>query len=159
MINNVNKNFFSKNNRIRLCTIALTGVMVASPFIVRGMVDYAINDLNQRNEIAVAQEQEKEGSRITIEYEGEFNVDNGAIIIVNKDEINKDGKTEIIAAITPNADDPHVDLPAGTYIISNYNDSYEIELDGETDYDFTVNYQTGEITNNNEKEIREPRTK
>ena len=39
MINNFNKDFFNKNNRLKLCSIALTGLMVASPFIVRGMVD------------------------------------------------------------------------------------------------------------------------
>ena len=45
MINNFDKDFFSKNNRIKLCSIALTGLMIASPFMVKGMVNKAIDDL------------------------------------------------------------------------------------------------------------------
>ena len=163
MLNNFDKDFFSKNNRIKLCSIVLTGMMVASPFIVKGMVNKAIDDLEHHNETTIVQEQniqdEEEKSRIYVEYEGDFNLENGAIIIVNKDDINNDGKTEIVASITPNADEPYVDLPSGTYIISNYNDSYEIQLDGENDYSLTVDYQTGTITNNNEQEKSQSHTK
>ena len=40
MINNFNKNFFNKNKAgLRICIIALTGMMVASPFMVKGIVN------------------------------------------------------------------------------------------------------------------------
>ena len=92
---------------------------------------------------------EEELSRITVVYEGEYNKENGVIIIYEKDDPDNNGKTDIIAIITPNADDPYVELPAGNYIIANYNCNYEIELDGKTDYVFTVNLQDGTITRTN----------
>ena len=85
MINNFNKDFFNKNNRIKLCTIALTGLMVASPFMVKSMVNTAIDNLDHHNEPIVVQEDrtiEEDTSRITIEYEGEYNKENGVIVII-----------------------------------------------------------------------------
>lgn len=161
MISNFNKDFFGKNTGIKLCTIALTGIMVASPFIVKGTVDYAINDLKNHNEPAVVQEQvqEEDKSRIYFEYEGEFNLENGAIAIYENKDRKPGEVVEMVASMAPSAEENFVDLPAGSYVIANYNDKYEIELDGESEYSFTVNYQSGEITNNNEQNIQEPRSK
>ena len=75
MINNFNKDFFNKNNRIKLCTIALTGLMVASPFMVNGMVNKVIDNLDDHNVPTMVQEDrtiEEDTSRINIEYEGEY---------------------------------------------------------------------------------------
>lgn len=154
MINNFDNDFFNKNNRIKLCSIVLTGIMVASPFIVKGMVNKAIDDLDHHNEPAIVQEDsiiEEDTSRITIEYEGEYNKENGVIVIIEDKERESDEEVEIISIITPNADDPHCELPAGNYIIENYTNACEIEIDGQTDYTFTVNYQDGTIKSNNEQ--------
>lgn len=154
MINNFNKDFFNKNNRLKLCSIALTGLMVVSPFIVRGMVDTAIDNLDHHNEPIVVQEDnaiEEDTSRITIEYEGEYNKENGVIVIIENKERGPDDEIEVIAIITPNADDPHCELPAGNYIIENYTNACEIELDGQTDYTFKVNYQDGTIKSTDEQ--------
>ena len=78
--------------------------------------------------------------------------------IENKERGPED-EIEVISIITPNADDPHCELPAGNYIIENYTNACEIELDGQTDYTFTVNYQDGSITNSNEKENTPSRTR
>ncbi len=154
MINNFDNDFFNKNNRIKLCSIVLTGIMVASPFIVKGMVNKAIDDLDHHNEPAIVQEDsiiEEDTSRITIEYEGEYNKENGVIVIIEDKERKSDEEIEIVSIITPNADDPHCELPAGNYIIENYTNACEIEIDGQTDYTFTVNYQDGTIKSTNEQ--------
>ena len=154
MINNFDNDFFNKNNRIKLCSIVLTGIMVASPFIVKGMVNKAIDDLDHHNETTIVQEDsiiEEDTSRITIEYEGEYNKENGVIVIIEDKERESDEEIEIISIITPNADDPHCELPAGNYIIENYTNACEIEIDGQTDYTFTVNYQDGTIKSTNEQ--------
>ena len=155
MINNFNKDFFNKNKAgLRLCTIALTGMMVASPFIVNGIVDKAIDDMNQRNKsVAVQEEVEEETSRIFIEFEGEYNEDNSMVIIYGKDDPDGNGKTDILGIVTDSADDPYVDLPAGDYVVSGTNDSYEIVIDGESDYSLTVDYETGEITDKTDYSI------
>ena len=144
MINNFNKNFFNKNKAgLRICIIALTGMMVASPFMVKGIVNKAIDDKNHHNESTAVQE---EKSRIFIEFEGEYNDDNSMVIIYGKDDPDGNGKTDILGIVTDSADDPYVDLPAGDYVVSGTNDSYEIVIDGESDYSLTVDYETGEIT-------------
>ena len=144
MINNFNKNFFNKNKAgLRICIIALTGMMVASPFMVKGIVNKAIDDKNHHNESKAVQE---EKSRIFIEFEGEYNDDNSMVIIYGKDDPDGNGKTDILGIVTDSADDPYVDLPAGEYVVSGTNDSYEILIDGESDYSLTVDYETGEIT-------------
>ena len=144
MINNFNKNFFNKNKAgLRICIIALTGMMVASPFMVKGIVNKAIDDKNHHNESTAVQE---EKSRIFIEFEGEYNDDNSMVIIYGKDDPDGNGKTDILGIVTDSADDPYVDLPAGEYVVSGTNDSYEIVIDGESDYSLTVDYETGEIT-------------
>ena len=163
MINNFDNDFFNKNNRIKLCSIVLTGIMVASPFIVEGMANKAIDDLDHHNEPVIVQEDntiEEDTSRITIEYEGDYNRENSTIIIADYYDVHdNDGKQEIIGIITPNADEPSVELPAGRYIVANHSTSYDIELDGETDYTLTVNYQDGSITNSYEKENTPSRTR
>ena len=154
MINNFNKDFFNKNNRIKLCTIALTGLMVASPYIVNGMVNKVIDDLDDHNVPTMVQEEgiiEEDTSRINIEYEGEYNKENGVIVIIENKERGPEDEIEVISIITPNADDPHCELPAGNYIIENYTNACEIELDGQTDYTFTVNYQDGTIKSTDEQ--------
>ena len=142
MINHYNKDFFNKAV-LRICIIALTGMMVASPFMVKGIVNKAIDDNNHHNESATVQE---EKSRIFIEFEGEYNADNSMVIIYGKDDPDGNGKTDILGIVTDSADDPYVDLPAGEYVVSGTNDSYEILIDGESDYSLAVDYETGEIT-------------
>ena len=161
MIKNFNRDFFSKSNKIKLCTIALTGILVASPFMAKGLANQVNEPLKKKNEPTIIEElpQEENTSRISIQYEGTYNIENGVIIIFEKDDPDHNHKTDIIASISPDADDPYVDLTPGTYIIANYNDKYEIELTGEKDYSFTVNYQDGSIINNNEQEIKESHTK
>ena len=83
---------------------------------------------------------------IFIEFEGEYNDDNSMVIIYGKDDPDGNGKTDILGIVTDSADDPYVDLPEGDYVVSGTNDSYEIVIDGESDYSFTVDYETGEIT-------------
>ena len=152
MINNFNKDFFNKNKAgLRLCTIALTGMMVASPFIVNGIVNKTIDDMNQRNKsVAVQEEVEEETSRIFIEFEGEYNEDNSMVIIYGKDDPDGNGKTDILGIVTDSADDPYVDLPAGDYIVSGKHDSHELIIDGENDYSLSIDYETGEITDKTE---------
>ena len=151
MINNFNKNFFNKNKAgLRICIIALTGMMVASPFMVKGIVNKAIDDKNHHNESTAVQE---EKSRIFIEFEGEYNDDNSMVIIYGKDDPDGNGKTDILGIVTDSADDPYVDLPAGDYVVSGTNDSYEIVIDGESDYSLTVDYETGEITDKTDYSI------
>ena len=151
MINNFNKNFFNKNKAgLRICIIALTGMMVASPFMVKGIVNKAIDDKNHHNESTAVQE---EKSRIFIEFEGEYNADNSMVIIYGKDDPDGNGKTDILGIVTDSADDPYVDLPAGEYVVSGTNDSYEIVIDGESDYSLTVDYETGEITDKTDYSI------
>ena len=158
MINNINTGFFSKNNGFKLCTIALTGMMIASPFMANSLTNRAKNGIEHSNEPEIERLQEESTSRITIEYEGKYNKENGVIIMYEKNDPDHNEKTDIIACITPNAapDDRFVDLPPGTYIIANYNDEYEIELDGETDYSFLVNYQDGSITLQSEQPTKSP---
>ena len=153
MINNFNKDFFNKNNRIKLCTIALTGLMVASPFMVKSMVNTAIDNFVTFLKIMAQEDRtiEEDTSRITIEYEGEYNKENGVIVIIENKERGPEDEIEVISIITPNADDPHCELPAGNYIIENYTNACEIELDGQTDYTFTVNYQDGTIKSTDEQ--------
>ena len=98
---------------------------------------------NHQNESTAVQE---EKSRIFIEFEGEYNDDNSMVIIYGKDDPDGNGKTDILGIVTDSADDPYVDLPEGDYVVSGTNDSYEIVIDGESDYSFTVDYETGEIT-------------
>ena len=117
--------------------------MVASPFMVKGIVNKAIDDKNHHNESTAVQE---EKSRILIEFEGEFDDDNSMVIIYGKDDPDGNGKTDILGIVTDSADGPYVDLPAGEYVVSGTNDSYEILIDGESDYSLTVDYETGEIT-------------
>ena len=101
----------------------------------------------RNDEKNVEEQTEKELSRITVVFEGEFNPENDMIIIIDKaDAHDGDGKVTIIGIVTAGADEPYVDFPAGTYIISNENCSYEIELDGKTDYAITVSYEDGTIT-------------
>ena len=149
MINHYNKDFFNKAV-LRICIIALTGMMVASPFMVKGIVNKAIDDNNHHNESATVQE---EKSRIFIEFEGEYNADNSMVIIYGKDDPDGNGKTDILGIVTDSADDPYVDLPAGEYVVSGTNDSYEIVIDGESDYSLTVDYETGEITDKTDYSI------
>ncbi len=152
MINNFDKDFFNKNTRIKLCSLGLTALMIASPFIVKGMVDKAIDDLEHHNEVSVTEDQEtEEKSKISINYEGEFNYENGVIIIYKNEERMPNEDVELLGIITPNADEPSCELTAGDYIIANDSGSYEIELDGLSDYNYTVNYQDGTITNTNEQ--------
>jgi len=111
--------------------------------MVKGIVNKAIDDKNHHNESTAVQE---EKSRIFIEFEGEYNDDNSMVIIYGKDDPDGNGKTDILGIVTDSADDPYVDLPAGDYVVSGTNDSYEIVIDGESDYSLTVDYETGEIT-------------
>lgn len=161
MINNFNKDFFSKNNKIKLGSILLVGAMVAAPFMAKGIVDKHIdNQANHNNEIVMEQQLEQENkSRIDIDYEGEYSRENSVIIIYENKERKAGEPVEALGIITPNSDDPHCELPAGSYTVANYTDTYDIELDGETDYTLTVNYQDGSITNSNEKENTPSRTR
>ena len=151
MINNYNKDFFNKKKAgLIVCTIAITGMVVASPFILKGIANKTIDDINHHNESTAVQE---EKSRIFIEFEGEYNDDNSMVIIYGKDDPDGNGKTDILGIVTDSADDPYVDLPAGEYVVSGTNDSYEIVIDGESEYSFTVDYETGEITDKTDYSI------
>ena len=161
MINNIDKNFFSKNNKVKLYSILLAGAMVATPFMAKGIVDKHIdNQANHNNEIVTEQQLEQEKkSRIDIDYEGEYSRENSVIIIYENKERKAGEPVEALGIITPNSDDPHCELPAGSYTVANYTDTYDIELDGETDYTLIVNYQDGSIINSNEKENKPSRTR
>ena len=161
MINNIDKNFFSKNYKVKLYSILLAGAMVATPFMAKGIVDKHIdNQANHNNEIVTEQQLEQEKkSRIDIDYEGEYSRQNSVIIIYENKERKAGEGIEALSIITPNSVDPHCELPAGSYTVANYTDTYDIELDGETDYTLIVNYQDGSIINSNEKENKPSRTR
>ena len=118
--------------------------------MVKGIVNKAIDDKNHHNESTAVQE---EKSRIFIEFGGEYNADNSMVIIYGKADPDGNGKTDILGIVTDSADDPYVDLPAGDYVVSGTNDSYEIVIDGESDYSLTVDYETGEITDKTDYSI------
>jgi hypothetical protein len=103
----------------------------------------------------VTSEETEEESYITFEYEGDYNRENGVIVIVDFYEAQKPytglgSEFEVLSIITPNADVPSTHLPAGTYTIQNYNYAINKEIDGISDYTFKVDYQSGSIT-----EVRE----
>ena len=108
----------------------------------------ALCSCEKRDDKNNAEEQTKEElSRINVVFEGEYNPDNDMIIIIDKaDKVDGDGKVTIIGIVTSGADEPYVEFPAGTYIISTNNCSYEIELDGKTDNVITVSFKDGTIT-------------
>ena len=133
---------------LRVCSLLLALLVLASPFIVRGMVSYAVKDVTSRNSQAAAQAQadEDNNSRLTIEFEGECDEGDGVITIYKKGNPDDNGDTETVATITPEDNQKYIDLPAGDYVVESSTSTYEIELDGETDCNLTVNCQDGTIT-------------
>ena len=131
----------------RWCIVFALAVFVCGAFCSCGKSD-TIEDTSEETE---------EESKISFKYEGEYNRENGVIVIVDYYDVlkaykNPDSEIEVLSIVTPNADDPSTSFPAGRYIIENYNYSVIKEIDGVTDYTFKVNYQDGSIT-----EVRETR--
>ena len=136
----------------RWCIVFALAVFVCGAFCSCGKSD-AAEEPSEGTTEDPAEETEKE-SKISFEYEGEYNDENDVIIIYDYYDTlgGPDSSIRLLGIVTPNADDPSVHFPAGRYCIANMADIIRKEIDGVTDYTFRVNYQSGSIT-----EVRETR--